>query len=56
MVIFSFIGVELIGLTAAEAQNPETTLKRAINQLPVRIILFYVMAILGILLVIPWSK
>ena len=56
MVIFSFIGVELIGLTAAEAQNPKTTLKRAINQLPFRIILFYVMAILGILLVIPWSK
>ncbi|MPW13575.1 amino acid permease [Lactobacillus helveticus] len=56
MVIFSFIGVELIGLTAAETQNPETTLKRAINQLPIRIILFYVMAILGILLVIPWSK
>lgn len=40
MVIFSFIGVELIGLTAAEAQNPKTTLKRAINQLPVRIICF----------------
>ena len=56
MVIFSFIGVELIGLTAVEAQNPRVTLKRAINQLPVRIILFYVMAILGILLVIPWSK
>lgn len=56
MVIFSFIGVELIGLTAAEVQNPETTLKRAINQLPIRIILFYVMAILGILLVIPWPK
>ncbi|MCT0164079.1 amino acid permease [Lactobacillus helveticus] len=56
MVIFSFIGVELIGLTAAEVQNPETTLKRAINQMPIRIILFYVMAILGILLVIPWSK
>ncbi len=56
MVIFSFIGVELIGLTVAEVQNPETTLKRAINQMPIRIILFYVMAILGILLVIPWSK
>lgn len=56
MVIFSFIGVELIGLTAAEAQNPKVTLKNAINQLPVRIILFYVLAILAILLVIPWSK
>lgn len=56
MVVFSFIGLELIGLTAAETKNPETTLKRAINQLPIRIIIFYVMAILGILLVIPWSK
>lgn len=56
MVIFSFIGVELIGLTAAEAQNPNVTLRNAINQLPLRIILFYVLAILAILLVIPWSK
>lgn len=56
MVIFSFIGVELIGLTAAEAQNPRVTLRNAINQLPIRIILFYVLAILAILLVIPWSK
>ena len=56
MVIFSFIGVELIGLTAAEAQNPKVTLRNAINQLPVRIILFYVLAILAILLVIPWSR
>lgn len=56
MVIFSFIGVELIGLTAAEAKDPQITLKNAINQLPVRIILFYVLAILAILLVIPWSK
>lgn len=56
MVIFSFIGVELIGLTAAEAQDPEITIKKAINQLPVRIILFYVLAILGILVVIPWTK
>jgi len=56
MVIFSFIGIELIGLTAAEAQNPKVTLKNAINQLPVRIILFYVMSIVAILLVIPWPK
>lgn len=56
MVIFSFIGVELIGLTAAEAQNPKKTIVKAINQLPVRIILFYVLAIVAILLAIPWDK
>lgn len=56
MVIFSFIGVELIGLTAAEAQDPHKTIRSAINELPVRIILFYVLAILGILIVMPWNK
>lgn len=56
MVIFSFIGVELIGLTASEAQDPEKTIPKAINQLPVRIILFYVFAIVAILLAIPWDK
>lgn len=56
MVIFSFIGIELIGLTAAEAENPTVTLKNAINQLPIRIILFYVLAILAILLALPWNK
>ena len=56
MVIFSFIGVELIGLTAAEAQDPKNTIARAIDQLPIRIILFYVIAIVAILVAIPWPK
>lgn len=56
MVIFSFVGVELVGLTAAEAQNPAKTIKKAINEVPLRIILFYVLAIVAILLVIPWNK
>lgn len=56
MVIFSFVGVELVGLTAAEAQNPKVTIKKAINEVPLRIILFYVLAIVAILIVIPWNK
>ena len=56
MVIFSFVGVELVGLTAAEAQNPKVTIKKAINEVPMRIILFYVLAIIAILVVIPWDK
>lgn len=56
MVIFSFVGVELVGLTAAEAQNPKVTIKKAINEVPMRIILFYVLAIIAILIVIPWNK
>ncbi|BDR60021.1 amino acid permease [Lactobacillus xylocopicola] len=56
MVIFSFVGVELVGVTAAEAQNPQVVIKKAINQVPVRIILFYVLAIIAILIVIPWPQ
>lgn len=56
MVIFSFVGIELIGFTAAEAENPKVTMKKAINEMPIRIILFYVLAILAILLVIPWQQ
>lgn len=56
MVIFAFIGVEMIGITASEVQNPQTTMRKAINEMPLRIILFYVAAIIAILATIPWQK
>ncbi|WEV71163.1 amino acid permease [Lactobacillus sp. ESL0785] len=56
MVIFSFVGIELLGFTASEAQNPKKTISKAINEVPTRIILFYVLAIIAILVVIPWNK
>lgn len=52
--IFAFIGVELIGTTAAETKNPERTLPKAINAIPVRVILFYVCALTVIMSVMPW--
>lgn len=56
MVIFSFVGIEMIGFTASEAKNPHRTIPKAINQMPIRIILFYVLAIIAILFVIPWNR
>lgn len=53
---FAFIGIELVGATAAEAQNPERNLPRAINSIPVRIVLFYVLTLMVIMSVTPWSK
>ncbi|SOS32197.1 D-serine/D-alanine/glycine transporter [Pseudomonas syringae group genomosp. 3] len=53
--IFSFVGTELIGTAAAEAHNPEKTLPKAINTIPVRILLFYVAALACIISVISWS-
>lgn len=56
MAIFSFVGVEMIGLTAAETKDPKNTLPKAISQMAFRIVLFYVLAIIAILVIIPWNK
>lgn len=54
MVIFSFIGIEMVGMTAAETQNPKTVLPKAINDIPIRIIIFYVGALFIIMSIYPW--
>ncbi|WMX56247.1 amino acid permease [Peribacillus sp. R9-11] len=56
LVVFSFVGVELIGVSAAETANPKKNIPSAINKIPVRILLFYVGAILVILCVNPWTR
>lgn len=56
LAVFSFVGLELVGTTAAEAKDPQVTLPRAINSIPFRIIFFYVFALLAIMCVTPWSK
>lgn len=38
--VFAFVGIELVGTTAAEAKDPEVTLPRAVNSIPVRVLLF----------------
>lgn len=52
--VFAFVGIELVGTTAAEAKNPERNLPRAINSIPIRIIIFYVFALIAIMAVTPW--
>ena len=52
--VFAFVGIELVGTTAAETKNPEHNLPRAINSIPLRIIMFYVFALIAILAVTPW--
>lgn len=53
--VFAFMGAELVGTAAAETKDPRVTLPRAINAVPVRILLFYVGALLVILMVNPWG-
>ena len=54
--IFAFVGVELAGTAAAETKDPEKTLPRAINSIPIRIVVFYILALAVIMMVTPWDK
>ena len=56
MVVFAFAGIEMVGVTAGETANPETELPKAINTLPIRIILFYLGSMIAIMSVYPWNQ
>jgi aromatic amino acid transport protein AroP len=55
-IMFSFGGLELIGITAAEAENPEKTIPKATNQVIYRILIFYVGALIILFSLSPWSE
>jgi AAT family amino acid transporter len=56
MVLFAYVGIEMIGLSAGEAENPEKTIPMAIDSLAWRILIFYMGAILVILAIFPWNE
>lgn len=56
VVMFSFGGIELIGITAGEAENPDRTIPRAINQIIWRILIFYVGTMLVLTAIWPWDQ
>jgi AAT family amino acid transporter len=56
IVMFAYQGVELIGVTAGEAENPSVVLPRATNSIIFRILIFYVGALLVIMSLIPWDQ
>jgi len=56
MVMFAYLGIEMIGLTAAEAENPRRTIPKAFNSVFWRIALFYVGALFVILSLYPWNE
>ncbi|MDG4859680.1 amino acid permease [Streptomyces sp. T-3] len=55
LVMFAFLAVELVGVTAGESKDPKTVLPKAINAVPWRIAVFYVGALIMILSVVPWT-
>jgi len=55
IIMFSFGGLELVGITAAEAENPRKVIPQAINQVVFRILIFYVGALSVLLMLYPWN-
>lgn len=52
---FAFVGIELVGTAAAETKDPYKNLPAAINRIPIRVIVFYVFALMVIMTVTPWD-
>lgn len=55
-ITFSFGGIESLGTAAGEVEEPARNIPRAINQVLLRILVFYVGAIGVMLIIWPWDK
>ena len=56
IIMFSFGGTELVGITAAEAKDPTKTIPKAVNQIVYRVLLFYICTIFILLSLYPWNQ
>jgi AAT family amino acid transporter len=56
LTLTSYMGVEIVGITAGEAERPETTIPRAMRTIALRLILFYVLAMTVMLAMTPWDQ
>lgn len=56
IVMFAYLGVEMIGVTAGEAKNPKKVIPRAINTVLIRILIFYIGALTVIMAIYPWNQ
>lgn len=54
--VTSYMGVEIIAVTAGEAEHPELTIPRAMRSIVWRLILFYVLAIAIMVTMVPWNQ
>ena len=55
IVIFAFVGAEIVTIAAAESGEPEQNVTRAVNQVVLRVLTFYVLSIFLIVCVVPWN-
>lgn len=55
MVFFAYEMMEFVGVTVSETKNPRKVLPKAINEIIMRVLIFYVGALVAIMCIVPWS-
>jgi len=54
--VTSYMGVEIIAVTAGEARRPEVTIPHAMRHIVYRLIAFYILAIAIMVTMVPWNQ
>ncbi len=56
IVVGSYQGIELLGITAGEAKDPQNAIVRSVKDIMWRILIFYIGAIFVIVTIFPWNQ
>ena len=56
VVIFAFVGAEIVTIAAAESDEPERAVARATNAVVWRVLIFYVLAVAIVVAIVPWNN
>jgi L-asparagine transporter-like permease len=55
-VIFSYLGTEVVAVTAGEAKDPQRAVPKALRSMVGRLIIFYIGAIVVLVGIVPWNQ
>jgi GABA permease len=55
MVVFAFLGSEIVTLAAGESKNPERAVTKAINSVIWRVLVFYLGSVAVVITMLPWD-
>jgi len=56
VVIFAFVGAEIVTIAAAESEQPEEAVARSVRSVVYRVLVFYVLAVFLLVAVVPWTQ
>ncbi len=56
VVIFAFVGAEIVTIAAAESEQPEEAVAKAVRSVVLRVAVFYVLSIFVLVAIVPWTE